>query len=373
MKKLIALLLTLSTLFAASCAAVKTGDDGTTETKKAPDEQTTAGDETTADVETTAGEGTTAEEQTTAEDDTTADEQTTHIEEKHEPYYPTGDGVYLLTETLETEVFDIKTDPNLSAYEYVDENAPKMMKYTFLGEEYDLVYYRSGRFGLSDVRSRSYIYKEDGNVGFMFDEITGNLIKAWGVKLSNCDENGNFISDRKYFDGVMKKILGEKCDLSEYDEDILTTVLTQKPGYTATRKEDGFYSSFTENESAQKYSFFYTKKTGNHVSESHCSFSFAKDFLFYELILAEEPEEVEYSEEKFESFVKEYLKAHIAEEQVVFVDVKYPRPTLYQYRGNQYLRVIAEVLAKPSEEILCMSDPTYTLNVDIAVDIRKVK
>ena len=41
MKKLIALLLTLSTLFAASCAAVKTGDDGTTDTKKAPDEQTT--------------------------------------------------------------------------------------------------------------------------------------------------------------------------------------------------------------------------------------------------------------------------------------------------------------------------------------------
>ncbi|MBQ0101755.1 MAG: hypothetical protein KBT31_03055 [Firmicutes bacterium] len=65
MKKLIALLLTLSTLFAASCAAVKTGDDGTTETKKNPDEQTTA------------GEGTTAEEQTTAEDETTADDQTT--------------------------------------------------------------------------------------------------------------------------------------------------------------------------------------------------------------------------------------------------------------------------------------------------------
>ncbi|MBQ0101329.1 MAG: hypothetical protein KBT31_00850 [Firmicutes bacterium] len=40
--------------------------DVTTETKKNPDEQTTAGEETTADVETTAGDETTADEQTTA-------------------------------------------------------------------------------------------------------------------------------------------------------------------------------------------------------------------------------------------------------------------------------------------------------------------
>ena len=53
MKKLIAILLTLSTLFAASCAEVKTDGDGTTETKKAPDEQTTAGNETTAEEQTT--------------------------------------------------------------------------------------------------------------------------------------------------------------------------------------------------------------------------------------------------------------------------------------------------------------------------------
>ena len=360
MKKLIALLLTLSTLFAASCAAVKTDGDGTTETKKSPDEQTTA------------GEGTTAEEQSTAGDETTADEQTTHIEEKQEPYYPTGDGIYLLTETLSDDNYGLTIDPLLSAYVYTDENAPKSMKYSFFGKEYDLLYSRSGRFGLSDVRGRSYIDKEDGDVGFMFDEITGNLIKAWGVKLSNCDENGNFISDRKYFDGVMKEILGENFDLSEYDEDILTTVLTQKPGYTATRREDGFYSSFTENESAQKYSFFYTKKTGNHISESHCSFSFAKNYLLFELILVEEPDEILFSEEKFETFVKEYLKEHLSDKREI-IDISLRKPTLYQYRGNHYLRVTAEVLAKSIEEIISMSDPTYTLNVDIAVDIRKVK
>ncbi|MBQ0101741.1 MAG: hypothetical protein KBT31_02985 [Firmicutes bacterium] len=72
MKKLIALLLTVSTLLATSCVAVKTGDDGTTDTKKTPDEQTTAGEGTTAEEQTTADEQTTVDDVTTAEDVTTA-------------------------------------------------------------------------------------------------------------------------------------------------------------------------------------------------------------------------------------------------------------------------------------------------------------
>ena len=91
MKKLIALLLTLSTLFAASCAAVKIGDDGTTDTKKTPDEQTTAGEGTTAE------EQTTADEQTTVDDVTTAEETTTQ-----KVYYEVIINQYSLEELMRT-------------------------------------------------------------------------------------------------------------------------------------------------------------------------------------------------------------------------------------------------------------------------------
>ena len=343
MKKLIALLLTLSTLFAASCAAVRTDGDGTTETKKAPEEQTTV------------GEGTTAEEQTTAEEETTEEEQTTEdstyprVEAEPRTFEKNGDGIYFLDTSEGSELREVKRSDDLCGKTYVDETAPKTMIIRFFGKDYETEYLNTGTFSVSDLIADSYKLKgeieKDKHYpemapGFMINAVTGEIVRGMKIPMDDFFIEGKMSTDIEVYKKLIKDIFGDAisdCDFTDFS--VQTEMATRTPGMIRNGMENGFLIP-EENQILECYRFTYSFKTSGITTGRRLvvEFKLSKKVSF-ELIdfAVGTEEELDGMLDKIKISAEEYVKEHILDECTKNLKVSISSPTLRECGGTRFI------------------------------------